>query len=80
MTETVAHEYSSDSTQREQSNEYQHDRVNLDGFLKSLCPCALDAISLSRQNEGLELESNLSQGPPVCKDQSQNIFGKTHSS
>ena len=27
MTETLAHGYSSDSTQRELSNEYQHDRV-----------------------------------------------------
>ena len=27
MTETLAHEYSSESIQRELSNEYQHDRV-----------------------------------------------------
>ena len=27
MIETLAHEYSSESTQRELSNEYQHDRV-----------------------------------------------------
>ena len=27
MTETLAHGYSSESTQRELSNEYQHDRV-----------------------------------------------------
>ena len=34
MTETLAHGYSSESTQCELSNEYQHDRV-LDGFQKS---------------------------------------------
>ena len=32
MTETLAHGYSSESTQQELSNEYQHDRVNLDVF------------------------------------------------
>ena len=38
MTETLAHRYSSENTQRELSNEYQHDRVR--GFSKifvSLC-------------------------------------------
>ena len=35
MTETLAHGYSSASTQRELSNEYQHDRV-LDGSQKLL--------------------------------------------
>ena len=34
------------SYQRELSNEYQHDRV-LDGFQKSLRPCALDESSVS---------------------------------
>ena len=29
MTETMANGYSSDSTQRELSNEYQHDRVKM---------------------------------------------------
>ena len=29
MTETLAHGYLSDSTQRELSNEYQHDRVSM---------------------------------------------------
>ena len=29
MTETLAHGYSFDSTQRELSNEYQHDRVRM---------------------------------------------------
>ena len=42
MNETLAYGYSSDSTQRELSNEYQHD-----GFQKSVHPCALDESSLS---------------------------------
>ena len=39
MTETLAHGYSSESTQREQSNEYQHDRVCI--FSKNLCVLVL---------------------------------------
>ena len=35
MTETLAHEYSSESTQRELSNEYQFDRVSR--IFKNLC-------------------------------------------
>ena len=35
MTETIAHRYSSESTQQELSNEYQHDRVKM--FFKNLC-------------------------------------------
>ena len=35
MTETLAHGYSSESTQRELSNEYQHGRVWM--FFKNLC-------------------------------------------
>ena len=42
MTETLANGYSSESTRRELLNEYQHDRVCLDGLQKSLHPCALD--------------------------------------
>ena len=45
MAETLAIWYSFESTQRELSNEYQHDRV-FDGFQKSLCRCALDESSL----------------------------------
>ena len=41
MTEALAHGYSFDSTQRELSNEYQHDRVSM-VFKKSLRPCDLD--------------------------------------
>ena len=43
MTETLAYGYSSESTNRELSNEYQ----GLDGFQKSLHSCALDGSSLS---------------------------------
>ena len=45
MTETLALRYSSESTQRELSSEYQHDRVKM-VFKKSLHPCALDESSL----------------------------------
>ena len=38
MTETLVHGYSSESTQREQSNEYQHDRVRwFSNCFASLC-------------------------------------------
>ena len=46
MTETLAHGYSSERTQREVFNEYQHDRVWM-VLKKSLCPCAVGEISLS---------------------------------
>ena len=39
MTETLANGYSSESTQRELSNEYQHDRVWM--VYKNLCICVL---------------------------------------
>ena len=35
MTETLAHEYSSESTHRELSSDYQHDRVLM--VFKNLC-------------------------------------------
>ena len=44
MIETLAHGYSSEITQQELSNKYQHD--GLDGFQKSLRPCTLDEGSL----------------------------------
>ena len=46
MTETLAHGYLSDSTQRELFNEYQHDRISM-VFQKSLSHCALEESSLS---------------------------------
>ena len=45
MTETLAHGHSSESTQQELYNEYQHDRVGM-CFFKSLCPCVLAEPSL----------------------------------
>ena len=44
MTVTLAHGYSSDSTQLDLSNEYQHDLVVSQ---KSLSSCASDESSLS---------------------------------
>ena len=44
MNENLANWYSYESTQRELSNEYQHD---IDAFQKTLCPCALEESSLS---------------------------------
>ena len=46
LTVTLVYGYLSENTQRELSNEYQHDRV-LDGFQRSLHPCPLDESSLS---------------------------------
>ena len=46
MTETQSNGYSSESTKRELSNEYQHAQ-GLDGFQKSSHPCSMDEISLS---------------------------------
>ena len=46
ITETLANGYSFERTQRELSNEYQHDRVKM-GFQKSLYPCGLDERSPS---------------------------------
>ena len=46
MTGTLADGYSSESTQQEPSNEYQHDRVWM-VFKNNLRPCALDESSLS---------------------------------
>ena len=46
MTETLSNGYSSENTQRELSNEYQHGRV-LMVQQKYLRPCALGESSLS---------------------------------
>ena len=68
MTETLAYRYSSESTRKELSNEYQHDRPGLNGFQKSLSPCTLDESNLSirRVNAVVifhEKKSNESTGP-----------------
>ena len=46
MTETLTNWYSSESTQRELSNEYQHDRVRT-VFKKSLRYCTYEESSLN---------------------------------
>ena len=45
--ETLAYGYSTESTQRELSNEYQHDRFYMLSFQKSFHPSALDESSLN---------------------------------
>ena len=50
MTETLAHGYSSESTQRELSNEYQHDRVLI--VFKKICVLVL-LTKLASALEGL---------------------------
>ena len=51
MTETLANGYPSESTQRELSNEYQHDRVSM--FFKNLCVLVLWSKAVSAL-EGLK--------------------------
>ena len=72
MAETLAHEYSSESTQRELSNEYQDDRVKVVSQ-KSLRSCPLDESSLSigrvKVFFALRVEGSLSEVPgsnPSC--------------
>ena len=47
MTETLAHGYSFESTQRELYNEYQLDRIKMVSNKNSLHPCALDESTFS---------------------------------
>ena len=51
---TLAHGYSSESIQRELSNEYQNDRVSM-VFKTTLCTCALDESSLSIHGKGVSI-------------------------
>ena len=53
MTETLANGYSYESAQRELSNEYQHDRVQM--FFKNLCILVLYTKVVSAL-EGLKLK------------------------
>ena len=59
MTETLAHWYSSENTQRELSYEYQHDRVWM-VLKKKLHPCALVKSNLSIESvkTGAGLDAN----------------------
>ena len=50
MTETLAHGYSSESTQRKLFNEYQHDRVYM--VFKNLCVLAV-CMKVGSALEGL---------------------------
>ena len=52
MTETLANGYSYESTQRELSNEYQHDRVWM--FFKNLCALVL-SMNVALALEGLTI-------------------------
>ena len=52
MTETLAHGYSSKSTQRELSNEYQHDRVKM--VFKDICIVVL-CTKVASALEGLSI-------------------------
>ena len=52
MTETQSHRYSSESTQRELSNEYQHDRVKM--VFKNCC--ALIVLRMRGVKEASALE------------------------
>ena len=62
MTKTLANGYSSESTPRELSNEYQHDRVSM--FLKDFCVLVLStnlgsALEGLRVPPGIVLESRM---------------------
>ena len=65
LTETMAHGYSSESTQRELSNEYQHDRVCKvfkDVCIHVLCMKLASALERLRENISLVYKS----GTQVC--------------
>ena len=69
MIETLAHGYSFESTQRELSNEYQHDSVKM--VFKNLCilvlwtkkASAFKGLNYFQQNIKTWLESFVSQQP-----------------
>ena len=52
MTETLAHRYSSESAQRDLSNEYQHDKVEI--VFKSICILVL-LTKVASALEGLKV-------------------------
>ena len=59
MTEYLVHGYSSESTQRELSNEYQQDRVKI--FQKYLHPCVLGQSNINIGR--VKLQAYLIPGP-----------------
>ena len=70
MIETLAHGYSSESTPRELSNEYQHDRVKM--FFKNLCVLVL-WTKVASALEGLKHQSEYSGKVPVSG--TRNLIG-----
>ena len=63
MAETLAHGYSSESTQQELSNEYQHDRDYM--VFKTLSVLVL-WTKVASALEGLKLELFQTVGPTLC--------------
>ena len=71
MTETLAHGYSSESTQPELSNEYQQDRV----FKNCLHPCAFESsLSIGRVNVFQKLVQESLIQPVHCKGSSECTY------
>ena len=66
MTETLANGYSSESTPRELSNEYQHDRVSM--IFKDFCILVL-STNVGSALEGLKLTLQCEKGLPSCTDE-----------
>ena len=64
ITKTLAHEYSSESTQGELSNEYQHDKVSK--FFQNLCVLVLWMKAASAL-EGLNEHLTIIDFSPGCK-------------
>ena len=62
MTETLANGYSSESTPRELSNEYQYDRVSM--IFKDFCLFGL-STNVGSALEGLGVEILLKQNNPA---------------
>ena len=63
MTEILANGYSSESTQRERSNEYQHDRVSM--VIRNLCVLVLwmkVALALEGLTEILRKPARIGNG------------------
>ena len=75
MTETLAHGYSSESTQRDLSNEYQQDRV-LMVFRKSLHLCALDESSLSKGRVNIISVNLQNDAVPFCLNSHISMHNK----
>ena len=74
MTETMANGYSSESTQRELSNEYQHDRVYmLFNNLRVLVLWMKVALALEGLSDGVHIQSN-QQSEVTDREKSKAVF------